>query len=237
VSCICGTCPFHLASPPLSSESGDGPATCGLFHRVFSFLPGFFHPFASSFGGFLHAAAGFVGGLSRILAHGGSGFLGGMSGVLGCGLGRIGCFVGGFLRRLASVFGALLHVRCRVLSKGSGYSDVLGTSAPIATTEMSNVVIPAQANTTILIPLTIIYSEAVDPQQKALKELITNCGLLGGAQKPIPLEYAVNVVVQAIIFPISLPTFSGSTQFDCPIPAGFANAEIDQLIAQFKSSG
>jgi hypothetical protein len=127
---------------------------------------------------------------------------------------------------------------------GASLKQVLGygqsPSLPgvdIAKGEIDDVQIAAKGSTTIAFPFTILYSEQVDKGQVALKDMIVKCGLTGQPKQQIPIKYRVDVKVSIIGIGIGLPEFSGSSQFDCPIPADFQNPLLNNLIAQMKASG
>jgi len=117
---------------------------------------------------------------------------------------------------------------------GSGQSPSL-PNVDIANGEVDDVTIGSKTNTTIDFPLTIKYSEKVDPNHVALTDMLVKCGLTGQAKQKIPLKYKVATTLNVIGIGIGLPDYTSDISFDCPIPAGFNSDLVQKIINDLKT--
>nr|XP_019043544.1 hypothetical protein I302_08123 [Kwoniella bestiolae CBS 10118]OCF22474.1 hypothetical protein I302_08123 [Kwoniella bestiolae CBS 10118] len=67
-------------------------------------------------------------------------------------------------------------------------------------------------------PFTLNYTLAKDPNQVILKDLISKCGISGGAKKDITVDYDLYLKLKILGVTVS-PTISNSASFECPITA------------------
>ncbi|WVW86927.1 hypothetical protein I302_108982 [Kwoniella bestiolae CBS 10118] len=80
--------------------------------------------------------------------------------------------------------------------------------------------------------LTTSYTLAKDPNQVILKDLISKCGISGGAKKDITVDYDLYLKLKILGVTVS-PTISNSASFECPITA----SDIQSIIGSDSLSG
>jgi LEA14-like dessication related protein len=95
--------------------------------------------------------------------------------------------------------------------------------------ELQNIVFKPNQQTNVTFPLAIDYDANEDPQYKILTDLATKCGVNGGTQSPITVNYKITLGLRVLLFVIS-PVISNTVTFDCP-------ASADQIESFLQSLG
>lgn len=114
--------------------------------------------------------------------------------------------------------------------EASGQSPSLPT-VDIAKGVIYDVNIDSKGNTTIDFPMTVTYSSRTDPKALALSDMLNRCGLTGKAKQQIPLNYNVVITASILGIGITLPSFTSTAKFDCPLPNGFTNPLIQSVLS------
>jgi len=93
--------------------------------------------------------------------------------------------------------------------------------------EEDHIVIASNSKTSFTFPFSIKYSEASDPDNAIIKDILNKCGFIAGSiQEDLTLGYKLTLAIQFLFITVS-PPISGSASFACP----FTLAEIKPLIS------
>ncbi|KAF7731550.1 hypothetical protein EC973_009314 [Apophysomyces ossiformis] len=85
--------------------------------------------------------------------------------------------------------------------------------------QKDNVHISSNAITNIIFPFSLTIGSA---DTGILTDILSKCGLLGGAKQNIKVDYDVTPTIKILGIPIS-PTISNSASFPCPLEGGLAS--------------
>lgn len=97
-------------------------------------------------------------------------------------------------------------------------------NTPIGNGTKSKITFASNSQTNFTFGFNVSYSTTNDPNDKVLLDLATKCGVIGGTQSPITIDYDIKLGIHLGVINIS-PTISNSMNFACPVTA----AEIQSL--------
>jgi len=80
---------------------------------------------------------------------------------------------------------------------------------------LNNVDFPSHSNRTINFPIAASYDRQLDPGLTVVNDLLAKCGLLGGSNVGITLNYDLKLTIK-VIFPIGIPIKNQHVNFPCP---------------------
>jgi hypothetical protein len=82
--------------------------------------------------------------------------------------------------------------------------------------EANNIAFAGNSETSFNFPLSIVYSQAKDPDSAVLKDIADRCGFTGNTKRNIDVKYTITLSIR-IIAAVITPSFSGTTNFPCPV--------------------
>ncbi|KIK57692.1 hypothetical protein GYMLUDRAFT_45857 [Collybiopsis luxurians FD-317 M1] len=103
-----------------------------------------------------------------------------------------------------------------------------GSSTGIGNGNKSNVNFPSHSNTNFTFPFEIDYEFSSDPNYAILIDMAKKCGVLGGSQADLTVDYKIQVDVRILVVTIS-PTVSNSFSISCPFDESTLKSFVDSL--------
>ncbi|KAJ3744800.1 hypothetical protein DFH05DRAFT_1397748 [Lentinula detonsa] len=100
-----------------------------------------------------------------------------------------------------------------------------GNNTAIGNGSTSDITFHSHSNTTFTFPFEINYQFSTDPNYAILLDMASKCGILGGSQSDITIDYSIKVDLKVILIPVS-PTISNSFSISCP----FDESELEDFI-------
>ncbi|KAJ3796939.1 hypothetical protein GGU11DRAFT_828263 [Lentinula aff. detonsa] len=100
-----------------------------------------------------------------------------------------------------------------------------GNDTAIGNGSTSDITFHSHSNTTFTFPFEINYQFSTDPNYAILLDMASKCGILGGSQSDITIDYNIKVDLKIIFIPVS-PTISNSFSISCP----FDESELEDFI-------
>lgn len=82
--------------------------------------------------------------------------------------------------------------------------------------------IPTNSDYNFTFPFTIRYDTQSASSSLMLNTLLTDCGLYGGEQSDIHVDYTIQLAARVLFVTIH-PNLSGSTSFACPLSVSITN--------------
>ncbi|OZJ01522.1 hypothetical protein BZG36_05462 [Bifiguratus adelaidae] len=108
------------------------------------------------------------------------------------------------------------------------YYPISGQQKPIGGGTLDNVNIGAHSSQNITFPFTLNVNGTQDSD--VLNDLATKCGLFGGAQQQLTVDYTITLGLKILFIPIN-PSFSSSASFACPITsADFSKIQLPSAV-------
>ncbi|KAK9761939.1 hypothetical protein K7432_012781, partial [Basidiobolus ranarum] len=100
----------------------------------------------------------------------------------------------------------------------TGFYNINGKSVNVGKGALNQTVtFPATGDLTFPLPFHLLYTASDPDSQAALKDLISRCGILGGARQPLSMSYKAELDIALISWLGIRPTITNNISFDCPI--------------------
>ncbi|KAF9921257.1 hypothetical protein FBU30_008730 [Linnemannia zychae] len=98
---------------------------------------------------------------------------------------------------------------------------------------VTNVNFPSRSTRHIQFPISIAYDRHQDPGFKVIRYILTRCGITGGTDNQLTINYDVKATVRVIGIKISPNIKNQSYSFDCPVNIMDIVKEIPGGISSF----
>jgi len=90
------------------------------------------------------------------------------------------------------------------------------TGVEIGGGEMNDIAFAGNSETSFKFPLSIVYSQAKDPNGAMLRDIADRCGFTGNQKRDIQVKYTITLSIRIVVATIN-PSFTGTTGFGCPL--------------------
>ncbi|KAI0093666.1 hypothetical protein BDY19DRAFT_989219 [Irpex rosettiformis] len=91
--------------------------------------------------------------------------------------------------------------------------------------DLWNLKLDSNKQTNFSVPFTLNYTTSIDPNLSILSDLAGRCGLGGGSQSQIKVDYSIKLDFKVLFIPIK-PTIKNSASFSCP----FDQQDLENLL-------
>jgi hypothetical protein len=93
---------------------------------------------------------------------------------------------------------------------------------------ISDITFDSHSNTNFTFPFDIVYEFSTDPDHTILVDMANKCGLLGGSESDLTIDYTIKIDLKILLVNIS-PSISNSFSISCPFDASELQSFIDSL--------
>ncbi|KAF8831188.1 hypothetical protein HHX47_DHR1000104 [Lentinula edodes] len=100
-----------------------------------------------------------------------------------------------------------------------------GNDTAIGNGSTSDITFHSHSNTSFTFPFEIDYQFSTDPNYAILLDMASKCGILGGSQSDLTIDYSIKVDLKIIFISVS-PTITNSFSIACP----FDESELEDFI-------
>ncbi|KAJ3862216.1 hypothetical protein EV359DRAFT_83545 [Lentinula novae-zelandiae] len=100
-----------------------------------------------------------------------------------------------------------------------------GNDTAIGNGSTSDITFHSHSNTSFTFPFEIDYQFSTDPNYAILLDMASKCGILGGSQSDLTIDYSIKVYLKIIFISVS-PTITNSFSIACP----FDESELEDFI-------
>ncbi|KAI9485321.1 MAG: hypothetical protein EXX96DRAFT_544726 [Benjaminiella poitrasii] len=113
----------------------------------------------------------------------------------------------------------LLSISLSDLNATAYYPNPNGGQTPIGSGYLASQFVPKYSHFNFTFPFAIQYDPSQDTDQSVLNDLVSKCGLTGGEQQDLTIDYQIKLTAKVLVIKVH-PTISSSATFACPISNG-----------------